>query len=68
MPLSTEEKARRIIAAILGNIDTWAQQCEEIAEAAHTGTGNRARALHLEKALLQAKMTLERIMDTDTDE
>jgi hypothetical protein len=63
-----EEKARRLIEAVRANLDNWCAACEEIAEAAHPVTGNKARALHLQKSLMQAKSAIEHIMkDAEKD-
>lgn len=61
MPLTEEERARRIIDAILSNMDTWIEQAMEISDAAVAITGNKARGLHLAKSLAQAKLTLEKL-------
>jgi hypothetical protein len=60
-PLTDEEKADRLIAAVLNSIDTWIQQVAEIESAAIPFTGNKARALHLQRSMLSAKQTLRRL-------
>jgi hypothetical protein len=59
MPLTEEERARRIIDAILCNLDTWSDQVSEIADL--PDAGNRKLALHLLKSLMQAKLTLQKL-------
>lgn len=63
MPLTEEERARRIITAIMSNMDAWTEAVTEIADAALPITGNRSRALHLLKSLMQAKLTLEKLSE-----
>jgi hypothetical protein len=58
-----EEKIRRLVAAVAQNLGGWMEQAEEIAEAAHPATGNKARALHLKKGMAMAKLALERLME-----
>lgn len=60
-PLTDEEKADRLITAVLNSIDTWIQQVVEIESAAVPFTGNKARALHLQRSMLTAKQTLRNI-------
>ena len=47
--------------AMLNSIDTWIDQAEQIAEAAIPFTGNKARALHLQRSMLAAKQALREI-------
>jgi hypothetical protein len=61
MPLSEEERARRIIDAVLSSLDGWYEQAMEISDAAIAVTGNKARGLHLAKSLAQAKLALEKL-------
>jgi len=61
MPLR-EAKVRRLITALHANLDNWCIAAEEIAQNAHPVTGNKARALHLQASILQAKLTLEHLM------
>lgn len=60
-PLTDEERHARVIAAVLNSIDTWISQVEEIESAAIPFTGNKARALHLQRSMLSAKQTLRNI-------
>lgn len=62
-PLTDEEKTDRLIAAVLNSIDTWIQEVVEIESAAIPFTGNKARALHLQRSMLSAKQTLRRLAD-----
>lgn len=59
--MTDEERARRIIEAILANLDTWTEQALEIADHAHVSTDNKRRGLHLAKSLAQAKASLRRL-------
>lgn len=59
--MTDEEKADRLIAAVLNSIDTWRLQVEEIADAALPVTGNKRRALHLLRAMTQARLTLRNL-------
>jgi hypothetical protein len=58
VPLTDEERAQRLIAAMLGSLDTWIAATEQIAGAAAPFTGNKARALHLQRSMLSARQTL----------
>lgn len=67
MPLR-EAKVRRLVEAVRINIDNWISAAEEIAEHAAPVTGNKARALHLQRSLMQAKAAIEHIMqDAEKD-
>lgn len=55
------EKAERMAAAILNSLDTWISATDEIANAAIPFTGNKSRALHLQRSMLTAKRTLRDI-------
>lgn len=59
--MTDAERARRIIEALLSTIDTWMEQVNEIADAAIPVTGNKARALHLLKAMQQCKISLRKL-------
>lgn len=59
MPLS-EPKVRRLVVALAATIDNWCSQIEEIHE--HATPGNKVRALHLHKSLLQAKQSIETLI------
>lgn len=52
---------------MLQNIDNWCSRLEEIAEAAHPTTGNKARALALERDLMLAKISLCRLAEMEGD-
>lgn len=60
-PMTDEERAQRMAAAILNSLDTWILAAEQIAEAAIPFTGNKQRALHLQRSMLTAKETLRRL-------
>lgn len=62
------EKAERLARAVLGSIDTWCIAIEEIADAAIPFTGNKARALHLQRSMLAAKQTLRNIAGLPEEE
>jgi hypothetical protein len=66
--MTDEEKADRLITAVLNSIDTWIEQAAEIESAAIPFTGNKARALHLQRSMLSAKQTLRRLADLPEDE
>lgn len=66
MPLEGA-RARRIIVAVLANIDNWTQRLDEIAEAAIPATGNKARALALQRDLMLAKISLCRLAEMEDD-
>ena len=53
-------KFERITRAILLNLDTWIETVAE-AEAAAI-PGNKARLLHLQRNMMQAKAALERLV------
>jgi hypothetical protein len=53
-------KYERITRAVLINLDTWIQTVAE-AEAAAI-PGNKARLLHLQRNMMQAKAALERLV------
>jgi hypothetical protein len=57
-----EPKVRRLITALVANMDKWATDAAEIADAAHPTTGNKARALHLQRSLITAKNAVEHIL------
>jgi len=59
--MTDEEKADRLITAVLNSLDTWIQQVVEIESAAIPFTGNKQRALHLQRSMLAAKQTLRNI-------
>jgi hypothetical protein len=66
-PLTDEKKADRLITAVLNSIDTWIAQVEEIEAAAIPFTGNKSRALHLQRSMLSAKQTLRNIAGLPED-
>lgn len=59
--MDDEEKCERMAVAILNSLDTWITATEQIADAAVPFTGNKARALHLQRSMLTAKQTLRNI-------
>ncbi len=67
MPLEGA-RARRIIVAVLANIDNWCERLEEIAENAIPATGNKARALALERDMVMAKISLCRLAELEGEE
>lgn len=54
-------KAERMATAILNSLDTWISQAEEIEAYAIPFTGNKSRALHLQRSMLAARQTLRNI-------
>lgn len=54
-----EEKAKRLSAALLSNLDTWVSDLEAIVELADPG--NRLQSLHLLRNMAQAKQALIRL-------
>lgn len=59
------ERAARIIAAVLLNIDVWIQQAEEIADSCPAG--GKSGALHLARNMLHAKQALRRLAGLEED-
>jgi hypothetical protein len=62
------EKAERLARAVLNSLDTWIAATEEIANAAVPFTGNKARALHLQRSMLAARQTLRNIAGLPEEE
>ena len=62
------ERARRIIAAVLANISNWEARLDEIAEAAIPLTGNKRRALALQRDLMLARLSLCRLAQMEGEE
>jgi hypothetical protein len=58
-----EERARRIIVAVLQNIDNWRERALEIE--ANCSPGNKARALSLARDLELARLSLCRLAEMD---
>lgn len=65
MPLR-EAYARRIVCAVLANIDNWRDRCLEIEQ--HANPGNKVRALSLARDLEMARLSLKRLADLRDDE
>jgi hypothetical protein len=65
IPMTDEEKAARMAGAILNSLDTWISQVEEIEACAIPVTNNKRRALHLLRAMQQAKGALRQIAGLD---
>jgi hypothetical protein len=55
------EKARRLVVAVLANIEDWERRALEIADAATPVTGNKARALSLARDMEQCRLGLTRL-------
>lgn len=66
--MTDEERAERMAIAILNSLDTWISQVEEIEAFAIPFTGNKARALHLQRSMLSAKRTLRDIAGLPEEE
>lgn len=62
MPLA-EGYARRVVEAVLANIDNWRERCLEIE--ANANPGNKARALSLARDLEQARVSLKRLSERE---
>lgn len=63
-----DAKVKRLIDAIMANLDQWIAALEEIQQNAIPITGNRARALHLMRTLEQAKLTMKHLIaDAERD-
>jgi hypothetical protein len=56
----------RLVAALLSNLDVWIADLEEIHE--HATPGNKRRALHLQRNMLQTKLALKRMIGKAEDE
>ena len=54
------EKARRLVQAVLENVADWEVRCLEIAE--HEPPGNKSRALSLARDMEQCRVTLTRMV------
>jgi hypothetical protein len=61
------EHVERMANALLASLDKWIADAAEIAEAAHPTTGNKARALHLQRSMAQAKASLEHLLTLPPD-
>lgn len=59
--MTDEERAERMVGAMLASLDVWIAQVEEISVNAIPVTGNLGRALHLLKSLEQARITLRKL-------
>jgi hypothetical protein len=66
--MDDEERAQRMARAMLNSLDTWIAEAELISEAAIPFTGNKSRALHLQRSMLAAKQTLRNIAGLPEDE
>lgn len=62
------DNAERMAEALLATLDGWMLQAEEISEAAHPATGNKARALHLKMGMAQARVTLQAMLERSRSE
>jgi hypothetical protein len=65
--LSQPDQAERLMLALLSTLDSWIEQVESIADHAIPVTGNKKRALHLLRAMMQARITLHQMMDRSPD-
>lgn len=66
-PLTDEARHEKVVLAILNSLDTWIAATEEISDAAIPFTGNKQRALHLQRSMLAAKQTLRNIAGLPED-
>jgi hypothetical protein len=66
-PLTDEERAQRMIEAMLSNIEAWREQVEEIAANSIPITGNLGRALHLLKNMEQSRIALRKLAGLPED-
>jgi hypothetical protein len=55
-----DAKVRRVLAAMLANIDGWYEAVAEIESTAHPG--NKVKALHLMVNMKQARASLEHLI------
>jgi hypothetical protein len=55
------EKAQRLVRAVLENVQDWESRALEIADAALPVTGNKARALSLARDMEQCRLSLTRL-------
>lgn len=53
--------------AVLENISNWESRLEEIAEEAIPATGNRARALSLQRDMMMCRLSLKRLAGLSQD-
>lgn len=58
------ERAEQVVAALNSTLDSWYEAAMEISDSAIPVTGNKARGLHLAKSILQVKLMLARIVDS----
>lgn len=65
MPLR-DAYAKRIVCAVLANIDNWRERALEIEQ--HANVGNKVRALSLARDLEMARLSLKRLADVREDE
>lgn len=49
----------RLVAALLSNLDSWIEAVEEIHD--NATVGNKRRAIHLQRNMLQARQALIRL-------
>lgn len=56
-----QRRARRVIAAVLSNLDTWVLDLTEIAEA--IPPGEKHKSLHLIRNMAQARSALHHLAD-----
>lgn len=60
VPMSPE-RAEKVLEALQSTLDNWYEAALEIADNADPATGNKKRGLHLAKAILQAKSSLDNL-------
>lgn len=53
----------RLVVALLSNLDVWIEDLAEIERNANPG--NKVRVLHLQRNMLQCKISLQRILGED---
>jgi len=61
-----DEKARRIVKAVLANMDNWTLRAGAIAD--HCPAGAKHDALSLQRDLMMAKLSLERLTGLGGDD
>lgn len=61
-------KAKRLMNAVLQNMEDWRDRTLQIADLAHPATGNKARALSLARDLEQCRLSLQRLIGMASDE
>lgn len=59
--MNDSQRASRMIAALLSNLDAWVVELEMLAD--DLPTGNKKELLHLQRRMLQVQVLLRQIAD-----